>query len=353
MASSFLPPGKLPAALLDELLQQQEPTADPWLLIGPRPGEDAAVIDFGERLLIAKSDPITFATDAIGYYAVNVNANDIASMGGTPRWFLATLLLPEKGTTADLVRDIFAQIREACRALQVTLVGGHTEITLGLDRPLICGQMLGETTRAALVTSAGAQVGDAVLLTKGYPLEGSAIIARERAAQLAEQGFEAGDVARWQGLLFDPGISVVRDAAVLQQAVEVHAMHDPTEGGVATGLRELAGASNVGMHLQAEQLPLLPEGRMLCDAFGLDPLGVIASGALLTTVPAAQAAGAIRACNAARIACYDIGRVVPPGAGLLLSGQDTARQLPNFTRDEIVKLFEAEGSYHDDGGQGR
>ena len=231
MAQPILPPGKLPAALLEELLQQQETPADPRLLIGPRPGEDAAVIDFGDRLLIAKSDPITFATDAIGYYAVNVNANDIASMGGTPRWFLATLLLPEKGTTPDLVRDIFAQIREACRALQVTLVGGHTEITLGLDRPLVCGHMLGETTRQNLVTSAGAQVDDAVLLTKGYPLEGSAIIARARATQLAAQGFAADDIARWQGLLFDPGISVVRDAAVLQQAVEVHAMHDPTEGG--------------------------------------------------------------------------------------------------------------------------
>ena len=343
MTPSFLPPGKLPAALLEELLRQQDPPADPRLLIGPRPGEDAAVIDFGERLLIAKSDPITFATDAIGYYAVNVNANDVASMGGTPRWFLATLLLPEKGTTPDLVRDIFAQIREACRTLHVTLVGGHTEITLGLDRPLICGQMLGETTREALVTSAGAQVGDAVLLTKGYPLEGSAIIARERASELADQGFAASDVARWQGLLFDPGISVVRDATVLQQAVEVHAMHDPTEGGVATGLRELAGASNVGLRLQADHLPLRPEGRVLCDAFGLDPLGVIASGALVATVPAAQAAKAIQACNAAGIACYDIGRAVTPDEGLLLRSQHAARQLPSFERDEIVKLFETEG----------
>ena len=344
MTSPFLPPGKLPAALLEELLQQQEPAADPRLLIGPRPGEDAAVIDVGERLLIAKSDPITFATDAIGYYAVNVNANDIASMGGTPRWFLATLLLPEKGTTVDLVRDIFAQIREACRALQVTLVGGHTEITLGLDRPLVCGQMLGETTRQELVTSAGAQVGDAVLLTKGYPLEGSAIMARERASDLAVQGFAASDVARWQGLLFDPGISVVRDAAVLLRAAEVHAMHDPTEGGVATGLRELAGASNVGLRLYAERLPLLPEGRLLCDAFGLDPLGVIASGALLATVPAEQAAKAVAACDAEGIASYDIGTVVAPEEGLLLCSQDAERRLPSFVRDEIVKLFETDGA---------
>ena len=343
MASPLLPPGKLPAALLEELLRQQEPPADPRLLVGPRPGEDAAVIDVGERLLIAKSDPITFATDAIGYYAVNVNANDVASMGGTPRWFLATLLLPANGTTPNLVRDIFAQIREACRALHVTLVGGHTEITLGLDRPLICGHMLGETTREALVTSAGAQIGDAVLLTKGYPLEGSAIIARERATQLAAQGFAASDIARWQGLLFDPGISVVRDAAVLQQAVEVHAMHDPTEGGVATGLRELAGASNVGLRLQADRLPLLPEGHVLCGAFGLDPLGVIASGALVAAVPSVQAAKAIEACNAAGIACYDIGRVVTPDDGLLLCSQRATRQLPSFERDEIVKLFETEG----------
>ena len=344
MSPPLLLPGKLPAALLVELLRQQETPLDPRLLIGPRPGEDAAVIDFGDRLLIAKSDPITFATDAIGYYAVNVNANDIASMGGTPRWFLATLLLPEHGTTPDLVRDIFSQIREACRALRVSLAGGHTEITLGLDRPLICGQMLGETTRQGLVTSAGAQVGDAVLLTKGYPLEGSAIIARERAAQLTEQGFPDTDIARWQGLLFDPGISVVRDAAVLQQAVEVHAMHDPTEGGVATGLRELAGASNVGMRLQGNQMPLLPEGRLLCQAFGLDPIGTIASGAMLAAVPAAQAGEAIRACNAEGIACSDIGSIVPPSEGLLIYGRQVTQQLPVFARDEIVKLFEAEGT---------
>lgn len=341
MASSFLPPGKLPAALLEDLLRQQEPVADNRVLIGPRLGEDAAVIDFGHRLLIAKSDPITFATDAIGYYAVNINANDIASMGGTPRWFLATLLLPERGTTPELVQDIFSQIREACQVLQVSLVGGHTEITLGLDRPLICGHMLGETTRQSLVTSAGAQVGDAVLLTKGYPLEGVSIIARERAAQLAAKGFPANDIARWQGLLFEPGISVVRDAAILQRTVDVHAMHDPTEGGAATGLRELAAASNVGLRLQSERLPLLPEGRVLCDAFGLDPLGTIASGALLAALPANQAAEAVRACCAEGISCYDIGRVVPADEGLLLSGHATSRHLPVFARDEIVKLFEA------------
>src|SRR5215510_1428989 len=235
MSTAPLLPGKLPAALLAELLEQG-PLTDPRVLIGPRVGEDAAVIDLGDRLLVAKSDPITFATDAIGHYAVTVNANDIAVMGGTPRWFLATLLLPEASTTEALVRDIFTQLRQACRELGIALVGGHTEISVGLDRPILSGHMLGEVTRERLVTSAGVQVGDALLLTKGFPVEGVSIMARERATQLATQGYAESDIARWQQFLYTPGISVVRDAVVLQQTVAVHAMHDPTEGGVAMGL---------------------------------------------------------------------------------------------------------------------
>lgn len=339
MSTAPLPPGKLPTVLLAELLGQEAPI-DPRVLIGPRVGEDAAVIDMGDRLLIAKSDPITFATDAIGYYAVTVNANDIAVMGGTPRWFLATLLLPETSTTAALVQDIFAQIRQACRQLGIALVGGHTEITVGLDRPILSGHMLGEVRREGLITSAGVQVGDALLLTKGFPVEGVSIMARERTAQLAAQGHTPSDIARWQQFLYTPGISVVRDAFVLQQAVTVHAMHDPTEGGVATGLRELAQASGVGMHISAAQLPVLPAGALLCEAFGLDPLGTIASGALLAAVPAAQATLAIDACAAAGIACYHIGTAVANAAEITLYTGTTSQSLPTFARDEILRIFQ-------------
>ena len=339
MNPSPLPPGKLPAALLAALLAQDVPT-DPRVLIGPRVGEDAAVIDMGDCLLIAKSDPITFATDAIGHYAVTVNANDIAVMGGTPRWFLATLLLPETRTTAALVQDIFTQVRQACQELGIALVGGHTEITVGLERPILAGHMLGEVPREHLVTSAGVQVGDAILLTKGFPVEGVSIIARECAAQLATQGHTSEDIARWQQFLFQPGISVVKEAQVLQQAVEVHAMHDPTEGGVATGLWEMAQASGVGLHMSADQLPVLPEGALLCQAFGLDPLGTIASGALLAAVPAAQAEHAIRTCAEVGIACYRIGTAVAEVTELVLHTGTQTRPLPTFTRDEILTIFQ-------------
>lgn len=340
MNAAYIPPGKLPSALLDELLRQETHT-DARLLIGPRVGEDAAVIDMGNRLLVATSDPITFATDAIGYYAVTVNANDIATMGGTPRWFLATLLLPETGTTPDLVQNIFTQIRQACHALDITLVGGHTEVTVGLTRPILAGHMLGEVSREHLVTSSGAQVGDAILLTKGVPLEGIAIIARECAERLVAQGYTHDDITRWQQFLFTPGISVVRDAQTLQQVVDVHAMHDPTEGGVATGLHELAQASGVGLHIVADQLPVLEAGFRLCATFGLDPLGTIASGALLATVPASHAERAIAACAAAGIACYHIGTVVANADERLLCSAAGVRPLPTFARDEIVNIFEA------------
>jgi hydrogenase maturation factor len=249
-------------------------------------------------------------------------------------------LLPEASTTAALVRDIFAQIRQACRELGIALVGGHTEITVGLPRPILSGHMLGEVARERLVTSAGVQAGDALLLTKGFPVEGVSIIARERASQLVAQGHSANDIARWQQFLYDPGISVVRDAYVLQQAVEVHALHDPTEGGVATGLRELAQASGVGLHIIADQLPVLPEGALLCQAFGLDPLGTIASGALLAAVPAAQAERAIRACAAAGITCYHIGTAVADATALVLQTGTAICPLPTFARDEILALFQ-------------
>ena len=166
------PLGKLPSDVLAAVLARH-PVSDKRVLIGPRPGEDAAVIDLGDQLLVAKTDPITFASDEIGWYAVNVNANDIATMGAKPSWFMATLLLPQGQTTRQLVEGIFDQTSRACEALGVALVGGHTEITYGIDRPIIIGSMFGLGSTATLITTGGAQVGDALIVTKGIPVEGT------------------------------------------------------------------------------------------------------------------------------------------------------------------------------------
>ncbi|MBI3304064.1 MAG: hydrogenase expression/formation protein, partial [Deltaproteobacteria bacterium] len=317
-----LKPGKLPPKLLHRLLTTYA-KADPRVIVGPAIGEDAAVIDMGTSYLIATSDPITFATDAIGYYAVVVNANDIATRGGRPKWFLATLLLPEQHTSEALVESIFAQICQACETFGIALIGGHTEITYGLDRPILSGHMLGEVTPADLVTTGGAQVGDLLLLTKGICIEGTSIIAREREADLRRRGVGEECIARAKNFLYEPGISIVQDAQIACSAGRVHAMHDPTEGGLAMAIHEVATAARVGVVVEQAQIPILAEAALLCQAYGLDPLGTIASGALLIAATSENAAAIQRAVRAARITCEVIGRIVPPGEGVVL---DTGRE---------------------------
>jgi len=335
---SFLPPGKLPADLLRSVLDLHA-VDDPRVVVGARVGEDAAILDLGDRYLVAAADPVTFATDELGWYAVTVNANDIAVRGATPRWFLATLLLPEGATDEGAVRRLFAQLAEACAACEVALIGGHTEVTHGIDRPLVAGTMLGEVAKDRLVTTAGARVGDAVVLTKGVPLEGAAIIARERERALLARGVPAAIIHTARGFLRAPGISVRQEAAIACDVARVHAMHDPTEGGVATALHELAAAAGVGLRIELEQIAVLPEGRTLCAAFGLDPLGTIASGALLLTLPPADAHRVLHALARASIAGRVIGHVVPAEQGVTLVAGRRQWPLPSFARDEITRLF--------------
>jgi hydrogenase expression/formation protein HypE len=332
--------GKLPPDLLAELLARL-PVTDPRVIVGPRVGEDAAVIDFGDRCLVAKTDPITFATDDIGWYAVHVNANDIATMGAEPRWFLATVLLPE-GTPASQALAIADQLARGCRELGIALVGGHTEVTVGLDRPLVVGQMLGEVARDGLVTSAGARPGDAVLLTKAIPIEATAILARECRERLLGHGIPAADLDRAAAFLYDPGISVVPEARLAARLRAATAMHDPTEGGLATGLRELAGASGVGLRIHRDQLPLLPEAAPLCAALGLDPLGCIASGSLLLTCRAADTERLLAAYAEQGIPCAVIGTAMEAVQGLVMVDGKMEGELPAFARDEIARLFQAE-----------
>jgi hydrogenase expression/formation protein HypE len=331
------PLGKLPAEVLAQLLASTRP-ADPRVLVGPGIGLDAAVIDMGDRLLVAKTDPITFAADSIGWYAVQVNANDIATTGATPRWFLATVLLPESRADAAMAEGIFSQIHAACADMGASVVGGHTEITHGLDRPIVVGAMLGEAARERLVTPSGARPGDALLLTKGIAIEGTAIIAREKSGELRE--FSDEFLERCRRFLIEPGISVVRDAAIAASAGRVHAMHDPTEGGLATGLREMALASGVGLMIEASAVFIYPETSALCRAMGLDPWGLIASGAMVLTVDAADAGRICRAVGTQGIRAAIIGQVTEPTNGLLLRSAAGVRELPRFERDEIARLFE-------------
>jgi hydrogenase maturation factor len=325
------------AALLDGL-----PNVDPQLLVGPSVGEDAAVIDFvpgSERLLVAKSDPITFATDQIGYYAVNVCANDLGVCGATPRFYLPTLLLPAGSSDTALVQSVFAQIGAACRELGIVVAGGHSEVTPAVSQPVVAGTLLGEVRREYVVHSGGAAPGDVVLMAGYAPVEGASIIAREKRSELAAMGWPEAELATAANYLYDPGISILRPALLAADARLVTAMHDPTEGGVATALFELALAANVGLFIDLDTISVPGLAGRLCAAFGLDPLGTIASGALLATAHAEATSDLLAAWHALGWPCAVIGRVLPHEEGLRACRAGRPVPFPRFDVDEIARLW--------------
>ena len=341
----YLPIGKLKHDFLQQLLPKCDVNTE--VIVGPQIGEDAAVMDIGDNYLVATSDPITFTTEDIGWYVVCVNSNDIAAMGATPKWLLVTLLLPESATTADMLQDIMAQITDACNQFNIALCGGHTEITPTVTQPVVIGQMIGVVDKDALITSSGGSVNDDLILTKGVGIEATAIIARECGNQL-DGKYDTELLNKAKNYLIEPGISVIKDAHIAVETGGVHAMHDVTEGGVATAVYELATASKLGALIYSEKVLNTPEmysdiTKTLCEIFELNPLGVISSGALLIASDPDKSEMICHALHNAGIGAGIIGKLTPLNAGKWLAhAQNIKEKLPTFETDEITKLFNTE-----------
>jgi hydrogenase maturation factor len=336
-----LPVGKLPLEHLRSLLKQA-PKVDSRLLIGPQIGEDAAVIDVGDHYLVVATDPVTFATDHIGRYAVHVNANDVAVLGARPLWLFVVMLLPEDRTTPELAETIMADVRSTCQELDVALGGGHTEITQGLDRPILVGQVLGEVARARLVRKTRIAIGDLILLTQGVAIEGTAILAREKFEQLRGR-VDANVLERGARFLIDPGISVVSAAITAANVGDaVHAMHDPTEGGLAMGLVELVAPVGLGLQVIRERIPVFPETDSICRALSLDPLKLIASGALLIAVAPDKADEVLTVIHTAGSPVAMIGEVRPSNEKITIMTNGNIEPLTPAVRDEIARAFEGD-----------
>ncbi len=325
-----LPPGKLPAALLRELLSSV-PAPSKEVLLGPALGEDACAIEVPEGVLIAATDPITLVGSDVGAYAVNVNANDVAVMGVRPRWFLATILLPIGSKEAD-VRAVFRGIREALADLDAALVGGHTEVTAAVAQPVVVGQMLGLCERDAFVRTSGACAGDVVLQIGEAPVEGAAVLAAEAADRLGSVDGKLLERAR--NALRDPGILVV-EPALLATDLGARALHDPTEGGLSAGLYELAEASSVELVLAPDGVLWFEPGTALCRALGADPWGTLASGTLLAVFSALDAEPASRALLGEGYSVRAIA-TARAGSGVVSSEGEALRR---YERDELSRVL--------------
>ncbi len=334
-----LPAGKLPNELLGGHLAGLDTGDD--LVVTPAVGEDVAALDVAGRELIAvHGDPITLATGALGRYAVLVNANDIATAGARPRWLLTTVLLPV-GTTGSEALALLDDVAEEAADQGITVAGGHTEITDAVARPVVSVTMLGAVGRAQLRDKRSARTGDDVILTKGVAVEGTALLASELGERLRELGMTEEELAACRRLLDQ--IGVVQEARIAVGFAGVRAMHDVTEGGLATALRELAAATRHGMSVRLDAVPVLAQTRRVCDLLGADPLGLIGSGSLLICCGPDDTPALVRALREAGIAATTIGRLDEEGAGVTALSRGATAPWPSFATDEAARLLDGRG----------
>jgi hydrogenase expression/formation protein HypE len=325
-----LPLGKLPAPILERLIKSL-PAHESDVIVGPGIGEDAAVVDFGGQRLIFKTDPITFLSEDIFSYLITVHSNDIACMGGIPKYLLVTILLPE-GIMESEVEILFEELKTVCKFLNITLLGGHTEITYGIERPIAVGFMIG-TLEGRPLGASKANPGDAILLSKAIPIEAVSIIARQMPEKL---GLDEETLNKAKNLIHDPGISIIKEASIAAK-LGATALHDPTEGGLATGLMELARASGCGVEVDLNSIPVLGIAHDMFDRLGIDPLGAISSGSLLACCPFEKAQVIINAWHAQGIEGAAIGSVTKSGLVLIRNGKKES--LPEFSRDELARFL--------------
>ncbi len=335
-SSRALPPGKVPPAVLESLLAGLPGVSDA-VLLGPALGEDAAAVRIGTGLLAAAADPITFPTPRPGWYAVHVNANDLAVTGAEPAFFLLTILAPEGVSARDLQR-LLQQAGEAAAGVGGQIAGGHTEITPAVRSVVVSGAAFGPLWGDRPIRTGGARPGDALLQVREFGIEGTSILAVEYRDRLVRRFGEdfVETAARFSEA---PGISVVAAARRLVRRFDIHAMHDPTEGGVATGIREIALASGCGVRVHRNAFCSAAETMEICRELRLDPLGIISSGSLLAALPPDQAEPAVREFQEQQVPAAVIGRFSEDSGVLELVEPDgKVRPLPEFETDELAGI---------------
>lgn len=309
MKDNRLPLGKLPFPFLEKLLSII-PLKDKRIISRPGIGRDVAVIEMGEKFFALKTDPITLSGKLQGWYLVHVNANDVVTSGAEPRWLLVTALLP-KGYLKKEAEELMRDLVEACRELNISLIGGHSEVTEAVNQPTLIGFMLGEGKRELLLTPEKVEAGDDIILSKGIAIEGTSIIAREREKALA-RFLAQSTIDRAKNFLFDPGISVVKEAMILSRAGARY-LHDPTEGGIKAGVYEVGYAAKKGVEVKEESIHVYPETSEICHIFNLDPYALLASGALLAVIPREKTPSALEKLGKSGILAQKIGKIVEAG----------------------------------------
>ena len=331
------PYGKLHPKLLEKIVFKYLGFKRSDVILGPSKGEDAALIKIGEELIAASCDPISGSIKNVGWLAVNVSANDVATRGVKPSWFLSCILLP-KNSKLNVLKMICKQMDLASKKLEIAIIGGHTEVSLGLNHPIVVGFCAGRVKEGKYVTCSKAKPGGKIILTKGAGIEGTAILAIEREKELIKfLGRKIVEKAKNYINL----VSVVKEALTAFDFGGVQAMHDPTEGGVLGGLCELADAANLGIKVYENKILVGKETRAICDLFKIDPLKLISSGSLIIVANPEEAEDIVAKLENSGVKASIIGEMLnDPEERYMMTKEGVKKKISIPETDELWKGLE-------------
>lgn len=324
--------GKLPEAVLQRSVLRQAGHRRAEVLAGPAVGVDCAAVQAGaDEIFVLSSDPITATSTDIGSSCIHITANDLAVSGAEPLGVMLTVLLPP-GCEEEELRGMMRDSEKACASLNMEILGGHTEITDAVTRPVISVTGIGKLRGKKLLQPSDIRPGEALIVTKWVGLEATAILAKEREEELLQR-FSPAFIREAREM--DQYLSVVRDASFAAQA-GVTAMHDITEGGIFGALWEFAEAAGVGLEADIRAIPIRQETVEICEYYRVNPYQIMSSGSLLAAAPDGQAV--VSALREQGIPAEVIGHTTEGPARILRSGGDI-RYLDRPQRDELYKVL--------------
>jgi len=326
--------GKITPEILKEMLKKIECSSQD-LVIGPSYGIDGAVLKIGEELVAVASDPITFTSKDNVYYLFACNINDLICMGAKPE-FLGMNVLFGEGITKAEVAMTFNEIARFSKEFNICVVTGHTEVTPYVKETILSGFIFGRVIKE--VSPHKILPGDLIVQLRGVAIEGTCIIAREKAGDLI-RNFSPEFVERCKDFLFEPGISLYSIGIKLLENYEIHNLHDPTEGGIITALYEALSASGCGGVVYVDRIHIYEETAKICNYYGINPLGVISSGSLVVFASPAESERMCSDFEREGIPAEVIGEVTAPGTGVWLQKDGSREELKPFLRDEILEIL--------------
>lgn len=325
--------GKLDSELLEKIVFENIHYRRPEVLTRPGIGEDCAVMDFDAYDCVISTDPITAAISDIGRLAIHISCNDVASNGVQPIGIMLAALLPV-GTTAEEIEEMMHQAAVAAEALEVEIIGGHTEVTSAVNKPVIVSTAVGRGDKETAGQMGSPKPGDVVMMTKSAGLEGAGIIACDFEKELNEVLTEE-ELAHAKSLL--DRVSVVKEG-VLAGKIGTSGMHDVTEGGILGALWEMCNVGKVGAVIRKDRVPVEDVTLKICAHFNIDYMRLISSGCMMILASPEKEEEIKAVLKDAGIQVEIIGAIKEAAEGIVMVSEGEKQTVDPPAGDELYKV---------------